>query len=217
MSGHLKEHTFPVVQHCEEGFISKGQIQAIPVRNAGGTLLRGLLDRLIDSLRRVQPRKGLAAQEDHASPAWQLSAASIVVVMTEIIYGASPAWQPAAFLGAAPPAAMPPESAAARADDMAHVGPAAAEGLPHVGDGGQKGARRGMNMQELKEVVMLVEEEWVREGLWGVPISAEPDSILTPQVPSHTLPPTLIQPSIILPQLWSHHWITKYNQQIHHR
>ena len=132
---------------------------------AGGTALRGLLDRLLSDLRKLLP--GGPRQRGAPTASWQLSAASIVVVTTEVIYGASVAWQPANYLGAQP-------------------GPAHA-GEDSSASGTSLGERLQQNQAEVEAMGVMIEEEWVREPLWGVMTSTEASqnesgASLTPQV-----------------------------------
>ncbi len=72
------------------------------------------MDSLLANLQRLRPSEPPQAQRRRGrsqallAPAqpWQLSAASLVLVTYEVLYGASPAWQPEGYLGdsgAAPP------------------------------------------------------------------------------------------------------------------
>ena len=113
---------------------------------AGGSTLRGLVDALLSNLRKAQRLStgkpaGRASSSKELAPDWQLQAGSIVVVTTEVLFGASPAWQP----GPKPAAAESKESA----------------------------AEDGKHLEELEALVILVEEQWVREPLWGVPTSED--------------------------------------------
>ena len=71
---------------------------------------------------------------------WRLQAASIVAVSSEIVFGASSAWQP---------------------------------GAAHPADSNQSTADKEKQQEELEALVILIEEEWVKESLWGVPTSNE--------------------------------------------
>ena len=82
----------------------------------GGSALRALLDGLLTQLRRLQPgratsrRRGTPAAASRAfavSKPWQLQAASVVTGIAEVIFGASRAWQPDAWLGSS---ALPAET-----------------------------------------------------------------------------------------------------------
>ena len=64
------------------------------------------------------------------------------MVTTEVLFGASPAWQP---------------------------GP-----QPSAGGSEQSTAQHEQHQEELEALVILVQEEWVREPLWGVPTSEVP-------------------------------------------
>ncbi len=128
-------------------------------------MLRGLLDRLLSDLRKLLP--GTSRQRGAPTASWQLSAASVVVVTSEVIYGASAAWQPANYLGAQP-------------------GQAEACGGSSA-SGTSDGERLHQTQAEVEAVVVMIEEEWVREPLWGVITSTETsqyesDASLTPQV-----------------------------------
>ncbi|CAL8470133.1 g9675 [Coccomyxa elongata] len=132
---------------------------------AGGTVLRGLLDRLLSDLRKLLP--GTSRQRDAPTASWQLSAASVVVVTSEVIYGASAAWQPANYLGAQPGQAEACDGSGA--------------------SGTSDGERLHQTQAEVEAMVVMIEEEWVREPLWGVITSTETsqhesDASLTPQV-----------------------------------
>ena len=133
-------------------------------------MLRGLLDRLIRDLRKLLP--GPARQRGMPSASWQLPAASCVVVITEVIFGASGAWRPANYLGT--------HLEAGRSGDTSRQSCPA----PH------ERALQGREA-ELEAIVVMIQEEWVREPLWGVATSVEPSSqgdveaSLTPQVASH--------------------------------
>jgi hypothetical protein len=144
------------------------------VHYAGGTVLRGLLDSLVGSLRKALPRA--THREAPAGSSWQLSAASTVVLMSEIIFGASSAWLPAIHSTAVPssPERPAPETSACGAARVTLSGP------EQTGDK----SRSGQPLEELKAVVLMVEEEWVRESLWGLPTSAETAPNLAPQVRS---------------------------------
>ena len=101
------------------------------------------MDALLSSLRRAQrlsteSRRGKAAEK--RANDWRLQAASIVAVVSEIVFGASSAWQP---------------------------------GAAHTGESNQSTADRRKQQEELEALVILVEEEWVKEFLWGVPTSNE--------------------------------------------
>ena len=131
-------------------------------------MLRGLLDRLISDLRKLLP--GGARQRGAPSASWQLPAASCVLVITEVIFGASAAWRPSNYLG-------PLEAGAGG------VAPRQSDPAPH---------ERPLHAHEaeLEAIVVMIQEEWVREPLWGVPTSAEPSHgdagpSLTPQVTPH--------------------------------
>ena len=105
------------------------------------------MDALLSNLRRAQRfSKDKAVGRGSASkrPAedWQLQAASVAAVTTEVLFGASPAWQP---------------------------GP-----QPAVGAGEQSTADDKQQQEELEALAILIQEEWVREPLWGVPTSEEP-------------------------------------------
>lgn len=127
---------------------------------SGGAMLRSLVDILLSNLRRVQ-RKSTESSQKKKSRAqgqlhdWRLQAASRIVVMSEVLYGASPAWQPEQM----PAAEGKAQSTASREQD-------ASGGA----DGGQFSAS---TRTELEALVILVEEEWVKEALWGVPTSNE--------------------------------------------
>ena len=113
---------------------------------AGGSTLRGLVDALLSNLRRAQRLStdkpvGKANRSKELAPDWRLQAGSIIVVTTEALFGASPAWQPG------------PKPAAGSSDPSA------------AGDRKQ--------LEELEALVILVEEQWVREPLWGVPTSED--------------------------------------------
>ena len=113
---------------------------------AGGSTLRGLIDALLGNLRRAQrlskgKSPGRADRSKRPVDDWRLQAASIAVVMTEVLFGASPAWQPGSW-------------------------PAAADSVPGT-------AEREKQQEELEALVMLVQEEWMREPLWGVPTSED--------------------------------------------
>ncbi len=126
----------------------------------GGTVLRGLLDRLISDLRKLLPGGG--RQRGAPSASWQLPAASCVVVITEVIFGASATWRPANYLG----------SMEADKDSEA----------PRQSQSGLQG-----HGAELEAIVVMIQEELVREPLWGVATSADASmghaaASLTPQV-----------------------------------
>lgn len=113
---------------------------------AGGSTLRGLIDTLLGNLRRTQrfgTGKALGRADRLKRPVddWRLQAASIAVVTTEVLFGASPAWQPGSW-------------------------PAAADSIPST-------AEQNKQQEELEALVMLVQEEWVTEPLWGVPTSED--------------------------------------------
>ncbi len=132
--------------------------------------MRGLVDALLSNLRRAlriskDKAAGRASYVKKPADDWQLQAASIAVVTTEVLFGASPAWQP---------------------------GP-----QPSAGDSARSTADDKQQPEELEALVTLVQEEWVREPLWGVPTSEEPSwhqddskaQRLTPQAccpPLHT-------------------------------
>ena len=145
------------------------------------------MDALLSNLRRAQRSSkdkavGRASTLRKPAEAWQLQAASIAVVTTEVLFGASLVWQP---------------------------GP-----KPAVGAGEQSTAD-DEQQQELEALVILVQEEWVREPLWGVPTSEEPSwrqdnsktQRLTPQAcrqpgsPLHsgTVPADIAIPGLSLP------------------
>ena len=64
--------------------------------DAGGHAMRSLVDHLLTELRTCRPGgAGL-----HSSD-WQCSAASSVTVLSEVVYGASAAWQPRRWLASA--------------------------------------------------------------------------------------------------------------------
>lgn len=78
------------------------------MHSAGGAVLRGLLDHLMGGLRKMVP--GGSRQRSGPPAGWQLPAASAVVVISEVIFGASPAWQPANYLGKPPEGGQPGET-----------------------------------------------------------------------------------------------------------
>ena len=101
------------------------------------------MDAFLSNLRRVQrlsteSRRGKAAKRQVHD--WLLQAASIVAVVSEIVFGASSAWQP---------------------------------GAAHPADSNQSTADTEKQQEELEALVILIEEEWVKESLWGVPTSNE--------------------------------------------
>lgn len=113
---------------------------------AGGLMLRGLVDALLSSLRRVQRQgterdRGQSTKRQRPAQDWRLQAASISVAVTEVFFGASPACQPG-------------------------TRPAPTEEEP--GTAGTDGQR-----DELEALVIIVEMEWVKEPLWGVPTTTE--------------------------------------------
>ncbi|CAL5218647.1 g350 [Coccomyxa viridis] len=134
-------------QQCYEALAAVARSIGHVALTAGRSTLRGLVDALLSNLRRAQRfSKDKAVGRGSASkrPAedWQLQAASVAVVTTEVLFGASPAWQP---------------------------GP-----QPAVGAGEQSTADDKQQQEELEALAILIQEEWVREPLWGVPTSEEP-------------------------------------------
>lgn len=61
-------------------------------RVAGGLGLQGLVEHLVSLLEKI------VAQ---GKPVWQCQAASVITVLTEVVFGASPAWHPVKWLDAA--------------------------------------------------------------------------------------------------------------------
>ena len=144
----------------------------------GGSVLRSLVDALLSQLRKAQrhaqkhsQRRASTRVYNAAQQGWQLQAASVVTVLSETLFGASTAWQP------------PHGSTAAAQQD----------GGQH--DGISTQSRSSNATDELQALVILVEEEWVKEPLWGLPTSSAaswqqedaPIQQLTPQAcPSQT-------------------------------
>ncbi len=122
---------------------------------AGDTALRALVDGLLRGLQAAAPapapasapaRRGVAAAVALATapdPDWQLRAAAAVVATTEVLFGASPAWQP-------------------QGQGLA----AAAAAQRGAGPGGAPAA-------ELEALAGAALAEYLREDVWGVPTSLE--------------------------------------------
>ena len=116
-------------------------------------MLRSLIDALLSELRKAQrqarkhsQRRASSRPHNAAQQHWQLQAASIVAVISETLYGASMAWQPS------------------------HGSTAAQQhGRQHMADDVSMQSPSRSAMDELQALVILVEEEWVREPLWGLP------------------------------------------------
>ncbi len=112
-------------------------------------MLRGLVDALLSNLRRVQRKgadhdRGHSAKRQRHAQDWRLQAASISVAVTEVLFGASPACRTGGTSAGA-------------------VGKPGTAGTP--GTDGQR--------DELEALVIMVEEEWVKEPIWGVPTTVE--------------------------------------------
>ena len=112
-------------------------------------MLRGLVDALLSSLRRVQRQgtdrdRGKSTNQHRHARDWRLQAASISMAVTEVLFGASPACQP----GDRPAAAY---------EEPGTAGTAGTDG----------------QLDELEALVIMVEEEWMKEPLWGVPTTME--------------------------------------------
>ena len=130
-------------------------------------MLCGLVDALLGTLRRAQRLSterpgGRPSRAKRPLQDWRLQAASTAVVMTEVLFGASPAWRPEL------------ERAA--------------------GSFEQSTAGNGTQQDELEALVILVEEEWVREPLWGVPTSEECSWHQDDSKRQHLTPQVCIQP-----------------------
>ena len=78
---------------------------------------------------------------------WQLQAASIVTILSETLFGASAAWQ------------SPHGSTAAAQQDAGQRNNLSTPSLSSNA------------ADELQALVILVEEEWVKEPMWGLPTS----------------------------------------------
>ena len=155
----------------KEGF-DKDFLASQSPQCAGGSTLRGLVDVLLSNLRRAQRLSksktvGRASSSQRPADDWQLQAASIAVVTTEVLFGASPAWQPG-----------PPE--------------------PSAGATEQSTAENKQQQEELEALVILVQEEWVREPLWGVPTSEEPSWHQDDSKARRLTPQACCQPRLLL-------------------
>ena len=120
-------------------------------------MLRSLVDALLSELRKAQRHAPKHSQRRASSRAhhavqqhWQLQAASVVTVLSETLFGASAAWQP-------------PHSSAAGAQQ---------DGGQPMRDDASTQSASSSPLDELQALVILVEEEWVKEPLWGLPTSS---------------------------------------------
>ena len=144
-----------------------------------------------------------ASARSQPEPGWQGNAASAVVVLTEVLYGASSAWQPTHPKSLRPP--TPPHSnhsfnGPITDDDNLHKGqdPSSSTGQEHNMDGADSKVQSGLPASGggaglgvagvLEQLVIQVLDDFSRAGVWQLPTHVNPDAAqdtcltLTPQV-----------------------------------
>ena len=181
---------------------------------AGGAVLHGIVQDLLQVFEAQMPPQNTQSQassrrhtalgtEAQPSIAWQGRAAAAVVALTEVLYGASPAWQPAQ----APISGSPTSSddSRRRHNGGGSTSSSTAAGDEAVSDAAQQGSRNGENAERhglepasdvgasvhgsgpLEQLVVQVLGDFSSADVWQLPTHVEPDaspegSALTPQV-----------------------------------
>ncbi|KAL0037252.1 hypothetical protein WJX79_008456 [Trebouxia sp. C0005] len=147
--------------------------------SAGGAVLHGIVQDLLQVFEAQMPPQNTQSQassshtalgtEAQPSIAWQGRAAAAVVALTEVLYGASPAWQPAQ----APISGSPTSS-----DDSRRR---------HNGGGSTSSSTAAVHGSgPLEQLVVQVLGDFSSADVWQLPTHVEPDaspegSALTPQ------------------------------------
>ncbi|DBA68248.1 TPA: hypothetical protein ACH3X2_013864 [Trebouxia sp. C0005] len=180
--------------------------------SAGGAVLHGIVQDLLQVFEAQMPPQNTQSQassshtalgtEAQPSIAWQGRAAAAVVALTEVLYGASPAWQPAQ----APISGSPTSSddSRRRHNGGGSTSSSTAAGDEAVSDAAQQGSRNGENAERhglepasdvgasvhgsgpLEQLVVQVLGDFSSADVWQLPTHVEPDaspegSALTPQ------------------------------------
>ncbi|KAK9808680.1 hypothetical protein WJX72_001826 [[Myrmecia] bisecta] len=142
---------------------------------AGGSALRGLIDHLLGDLEKTLPKGDASSAAgglgSGSTGGWQCSAAAVVAVISEVLYGASPAWaQSQARQQAQRRQAQQATQHAQQAHGLTaqHAQQQADQGAQPNGDA-QKDQQRQQQLQTLEGVVGLVMDALTVETLWGVP------------------------------------------------
>jgi len=181
--------------------------------SAGGAVLHGIVQDLLQvfeaqtppqntqSPASSRPHTALSAQA-RPSIAWQGRAAAAVVALTEVLYGASPAWQPAQAHISGSPASSDDSR---RQHNGGRTRSTTASGDEAVGNAGQEGIRNGEEAGHhgnesasdvgasvhgdgaLEQLVVQVLGDFSSADVWQLPTHVEPDALpvrtaLTPQV-----------------------------------
>ncbi|KAL0049229.1 hypothetical protein WJX82_009193 [Trebouxia sp. C0006] len=198
-----------VARTLAKSAVAADQTNAI---SAGGAVLHGIVQDLLQvfeaqtppqntqSPASSRPHTALSAQA-RPSIAWQGRAAAAVVALTEVLYGASPAWQPAqAHISGCP--ASPDDSR--RQHNGGRTRSTTASGDEAVGNARQEGIRNGEEAGHhgnesasdvgasvhgdgtLEQLVVQVLGDFSSADVWQLPTHVEPDALpvrtaLTPQ------------------------------------
>lgn len=172
--------------------------------SAGGAALHGLVQDLLHVLEAQVPphlahsqlnsrRHAAVGKQTQASIGWQGRAAAAVVALTEVLYGASPAWQPAHTQNSTNPyphgnSSLRPNGVSA---DQGNLGMAANDQSDNVqqkwniGNTGHQpdmpasgvGASAASD-RVLERLVVQVVDDFCSAGIWRLPTHADPDGPL---------------------------------------
>ena len=181
--------------------------------SAGGAVLHGIVQDLLQVFEAQTPPQNTQSQasntyhtalgtEARPSTAWQGRAAAAVVALTEVLYGASPAWKPAQAQISSSPTTS---DNSRRRHNGGRTCSTTAAGDEAVDDAGQEGSRDGEDAgrhgnepapdvrasvhggRVLEQLVVQVLGDFSSADVWQVPTHVEPDAspggtALTPQV-----------------------------------
>ncbi|DBA77508.1 hypothetical protein WJX77_009976 [Trebouxia sp. C0004] len=192
--------------------LAKSAVAADHAITLGGAVLHGIVQDLLQVFEAQMPRQNTQSQatsrrdtapgtEARPSIAWQGRAAAAVVALTEVLYGASPAWQPAQAQISGNPTS--PDSSR-RQRNSGRACSTSAAGDEAIGDAGQQGSRNGEDAGRhgsesasdvgasvhgggaLEQLVVQVLGDFSSADVWQMRTHVEPDALpgqnaLTPQ------------------------------------